>query len=115
MFIHSTRTSLAPVLGYGLGTLQKPCLAPGLWPQHLEEKADASVCRLEWVAGGWGVGAFLVPWPSVIMLMTRNNTHGHPSLRAPPGIAPACNFICLSSSKSQSNPRTKGDCIPPFP
>lgn len=28
-------------------------------------------------------GAFLVPWPSVIMLMTRNNTHGHPPPRVP--------------------------------
>lgn len=74
------------------------------------------VFRLERVFGGWseGRGVFLVHWPIVIMLMTRNNTHGHPSPRAPPGIAPAKSFICLSSSKSQSNPRSKGYCIPPF-
>ena len=73
----------------GWGHSKSHALPLGYGPQHLEEQADASVCRLERAAGGWGEGAFLVPWPSVIMLTTRNNTHGHPSLRAPPGIAPA--------------------------
>ena len=101
----------------GRGHSKSHALPLGYGPQHLEEQADASVFRLERVFGGWseGRGVFLVHWPIVIMLMTRNNTHGHPSPRAPPGIAPAKSFICLSDSKSQSNPRSKGYCIPPFP
>ena len=53
MFIHSTLTSSAPALGYGPGTLQKPCLAPGLWAPTLR---GAGRCfSLQAGTGVWGL------------------------------------------------------------
>lgn len=69
----------------GWGHSKSHALPLGYGPQHLEEQADASACWKGRLGAGVRGGAFLVPWPSVIMLMTRNNTHGHPSPRAPLG------------------------------
>lgn len=116
MFIYSIPTSSSPALGYVVGTLQNPCLSPGLWasaPGGAGRCGTTSVCRLGRVAKVGG-GDFPVPWPSMIMIMTRNNTHGHPSPRTPPGPAQVKSFTCTPSSKSHGNSRSKCYCIAPF-
>lgn len=80
LLIHSPLGFFSSCSGLWAGDTQKPCLATGLWASALRG-AGRCFSLLEREAGGWGegVGPFWCPGSSVPMLMTRNNTHGHPS------------------------------------